>query len=146
MTIEIVVGDELIDVEEGAESLAFYVHRAKEAQDQQKAWSRHEAIAKAAIEVLQAEKKASYETDFGTIIVSKRAPTFTNKVNTEKLLENELTNDELRAVIRGASTINPRNVDQAVSSAAFKDILADCVEQSPRKGFIVIETGTKYAP
>lgn len=143
MTIEIIVGDELIEIDEGSESLLRYVHKAKEAADQVKAWERVGAIAKAAIEELQPEKKASYETDFGTLVVSKRAPTFTNKVNVEKLLDWELKKEELEAIVRGAGTINPKNID---ANPDLLKIIADCTEQSPRKGFIVIETGTKYAP
>ena len=156
MTIEIVVGDELIEVEEGAESLAFYVHRAKEAQDQQKAWGRHEAIAKAAIDALQAEKKASYETGSATLIVSKRNGRSNFVVDKVKLANAELTGDERLTLISAANSFSREAVDPGLKNtdpAKWKpttflgELFASCLTKGePGKGFIVIETGTKYAP
>jgi hypothetical protein len=154
-TVEVIVGDEIIEVPEGQDVLAFFVHRHREASEQVKAWTVKKAIATAAIMERQPEFKASYETDFGTLVVSRRAEVFQTEIDMEKLLAAEITKAEALVLLSAAKGFDPAKVEKCLGDRDPKKwtpttrlgkLLKSCMSKKHKSDpFIVVETGTKYA-
>jgi len=143
-TIEIRIDDELVEVEVGPEDLTKFVQNAWDANLQVKAWQRQLAIAKGVIDQLQPEKKAVYDTDFGPVIASRVSGGTTSEVDLKALIANfELTTNEMKLLLESA-VIQAKAWEKVDTNLGA--LVREHTRTKPRKGYINVSVGTKYAP
>lgn len=155
MTIEIVIDDELIEIEEGPENLAKYVHDFYVANLQAKAWQQKKAIASAAIQALQPERKAVYPMDIGEVVISKRDGVRRLELDQEKFLAAEFTDMEIQALLAAANGFNREMLDPGLKgsdparwkpSTKLGSLYAICSRRGePGQPFVVAQVGTRFA-
>lgn len=155
MTIEVIVGDEVVEIEEGPDNLRMYVHQHYEARLQIAAWEQKKAIAAAAIARLQENKKEAYDLDFGIVTASKRDGISRIEVDKDRLAGAEFTRDEVAILLRAATGFDREAVDPGLKGTdpqkwAPKTLLgqlfASCLSKGkPGNSFVVTAVGTKYA-
>jgi hypothetical protein len=155
VTIEIVIDDELIEIEEGPENLAKYVHDFYVANLQVKAWQQKKAIASAAIQALQPERKAAYTMDIGEVVISKRDGVRRLELDKELLASVELKQEEMAKLVMAATGFNREQVDPGLKAADPKKwapttplgtFLASCLKRGePGQPFVVAQVGTRFA-
>jgi len=156
MTMEIVVGDEVVEVEEGDDNLLLYVQKALYASMQIKAWEQQKAIAHAVIDKLQDQRTAAYRTDFGTIKASKRDGRANLELDKLRFAEAEFTRDEVARLIEAANSFSREAIDPGLKgtdprkwkpTSPLGKLFADCLRLGePGKGFIVVSVATEAAP
>ena len=155
MTVEIVIDDELIEIEEGPENLAKYVHDFYVANLQVKAWQQKKAIASAAIQALQPEKKAAYAMDIGEVVISKRDGVRRLEFDWDKLARAELTAREWEKLVTSATAFDRERIDPGLKGsdpAKWKpttplgEVVASCYKKGePGQPFVVAQVGTRFA-
>lgn len=155
MAIELIVGDELVEIEEGPDALLKFVHDHFDASMQIKAWEQKKAIAAAAIERLQEGRKEAYQLDFGIVTASKRDGISRIEVDKERIADAEFTREEVAILLQAATGFNREAIDpglKASDPAKWKPttplgrLFASCLRKGkPGNGFVVTAIGTKYA-
>ena len=112
----------------------------------------------ATVDKLQADAKGSYETNFGTVIATRRNPTTKVEVDMAKLLQEELTPEEEHALVIAAKGFDWKTVDPGLKDGKSGEklkgwkpttrlgeyALAAAEEKKDRSGFMLIELGRKY--
>jgi hypothetical protein len=155
MVIEIIVGDEVVEIEEGPDNLRMYVHQHFEANLQEKAWAQRKAIAAAAIERLQESRKEAYQLDFGIVTASKRDGISRIEVDKERIADAEFTREEVAILLQAATGFNREAVDPGLKASdpakwapttPLGRLFASCLRKGkPGNSFVVTAIGTKYA-
>lgn len=156
--IEILDGDELIRIPVGPDSARLWANRAMDATLQKKAWEAELGRCKSVLDKLQADAKGSYETNFGTVIATRRNPTTKVEVDMAKLLQEELTPEEEHALVIAAKGFDWKAVDPGLKDSKSGEklkgwkpttrlgeyALAAAEEKKDRSGFMLVELGRKY--
>lgn len=155
MSIEIIVDDELIEIEEGNDALRKYVHDFYVAKLQIAAWQQKKAIASAAIQALQPEKRAAYTMDIGEVVISKRDGVRRLELDLNKLMEAEFTGPELAILIDSVSAFDREKIDPGLKGSDpakwrpttdLGRFVATCYSKGePGQPFVVAQVGTRFA-
>lgn len=146
---------ELEEVEVGGSDLKYWVFQREIANRQIKAWTQKLAICNQVIDQAQDEKVAVYESDLGDIKVTKRGPSYTAALDKDALLEEELTRDDLKLLVRASKGIDLKLVDPGLKGsdpALMKPttnlgkLLLEFLARTPYKGgYIIFEAVTMLA-
>jgi hypothetical protein len=159
MTIEVIVGDEVVEIEEGPENLRLYVYQHWQAGMQIKLWEQRKAIAGAAILAMQDNGKEAYEFDneFGkeVIVAGKRAGISRVELDKDKLSGAEFSSAEMATLILAASGFDREKIDAGLKgtdpakwkpTTSLGRLYASCLSKGkPGNPFVVVQPATKHA-
>ncbi len=146
---------EIEEVEVGADDLMFYAHQRMIATSQVKAWQSRLAMVNNILMEAQETKIATYASDVGDLVVTKRDESYTASLDMEALLKEELTREDLRTLLMACKGIDLKKLDAGLRGSDpakmtpktnLGKLVLEFLTRTPYKnGYIYMEAARRLA-